>query len=122
MAYEGPQQRLVAVTASEDLRLHQFKFVKLTGENTVGLVSATTDDTIGVLQDTPNVGQAANVCYEGITKVSANAALVAGNRIAHSVDGQAAVSGTPVGQVMQGAGAAGEIATVLINCAVPRGA
>ena len=60
----------------------------------------------------------------GITKLSANAAIVAGNVIGPSDGGQADVKapGTDVteficGQVIVGVGAVDELATVLINCA-----
>jgi len=123
MAYEGPQIRLVAVTASADLRTHQFKYVKVSGNNTVTICAATTDIPIGILQNTPNTGQAANVCAIGITKISSDAALTAGNEIGTSADGQAAVyaPGTDTtkrinGVVLEGSGAAGELATAFVNC------
>lgn len=130
MAYEGAQMKLVGVAASADLRTKQYYFVKLSGAGTVTVCAATTDIPIGVLQNTPNTGQAAEVCYLGETKVNSDAALAVGDLIGTSADGQAApyVSGTDttkriVGQVVRASGAAAELATALIDCAAPgRGA
>ena len=45
----------------------QFRFVKLTGKNQVGLCTAATDPSIGVLQNKPQrPGQACTVAYEGL--------------------------------------------------------
>lgn len=126
MAYEGAQDRLVGVTASADLRTHQYKAVKISGNNTVTVCAAVTDIPVGILQNTPNTGQAAEVCVAGVTKINADAALTAGQVIGSSADGQLApyVAGTDttkysVGQVLSPAGAAGELATAIVSCAQP---
>lgn len=130
MAQEGPQTRVPGVVAGADLRTHQYKFVKLSASNTVVLCAAVTDIPIGVLQDTPNTGQAANVCMSGETKLASGAALAAGAAIGTAADGRGAayVAGTDitkylVGQVLVASAGAGELATVLISCMPPnRGA
>jgi len=123
MAFEGAQLRLTGLTASADLSTKQFYLVKISGDKTVTVCAAVTDKPCGVLQNAPPLGQEAEVCSFGQTKISADAALVAGNQIGTSVDGQAAVyvPGTDttkyiVGDVISGAGAAGELATVIIDC------
>jgi hypothetical protein len=110
--------------AGADLRTHQFKFVKLSADDTVILCAAATDKPIGVLQNKPNTGESAEVMLVGITKVQVDEALVAGDLIGTSADGQAdkKVVGTDVthfiaGQVITGAATAGELASALINCA-----
>lgn len=131
MAFEGPQFfKLPGVTASADLSAKQYYFVKLSGAKTVTVCAGTTDKPIGVLQNTPTSGQAADVLVCGVTKVSSDAALTAGNVIGTSADGQAAAyaAGTDttkylVGQVVTTTGAAGELATAVVNCgSIARGA
>lgn len=127
MAYEGPQAvKLTGLTASADLSAKQFYFVKVSGNNTVTVCAAATDKPIGVLQNAPASGGAAEVLCVGVTKVSSDAALTAGNLIGTSGDGQADAK-TPgtdtteyvVGSVIYGSGAAGGLATAVINCASP---
>ena len=131
MAVEASQPlKLSGVTASADLSAKQYYFVKISGANTVDVCSGATDKPIGILQNKPTSGQAAEVVVIGVSKVSADASLTAGNLIGTSADGQAdpKTPGTDtteyvVGTVQQGVSNAGEIATVIINCAAPaRGA
>lgn len=126
MAYEGPQINLPALTASADLSAKQYYFVKISGANTVTVCAAATDVPVGVLQNTPTSGQAAVVCVYGVTKVSSDAALTAGNIIGTSADGQADAKawGTDkteygVGRMLTTTGAAGGIGTAIIDCALP---
>lgn len=125
MAYEGPHVlKLTGVTASADLSGKQFYFVKLSGTNTVDVCSNVADVPVGVLQNKPTSGQEAEVVCIGVTKVSGDADLASGNLIGTSADGQAAAYSSAaaqtkycVGQVIQDNGAAGGLATVVINCA-----
>lgn len=121
MAYEGAQIKVGQWTASADLSSKQYYFVKMSGANTVDVTSAITDKTIGVLQNTPSSGQAAEVCVFGITKVVADGNLTAGNLIGTSSDGQAdaITAGTDttvyvVGQALESA-AAGNTTTMFFN-------
>ena len=114
-------------TASGDLSAGQYKFVKLTGTgDQVAICNGATDIPVGILQSKPTAaGQAATVRVLGVSKVQADASLTVGTLIGTSGDGQAdakAVTDTTeyvVGAVIGAAGAAGEIATVLINCLNP---
>lgn len=126
MAYEGPQICIPGLSAGADLSTHQYKFVKLSASKTVILCAAATDVPIGVLQNKPTSGREAAVCAIGVTKVSSDAALTAGTVIGTSADGQAdaKVAGTDtteyaVGVVVLASGAAGDLATAVINCASP---
>lgn len=121
MAYEGAQIKCGQWTASADLSSKQYHFVKMSGSNTVDVTSAITDKTIGVLQNTPSSGQAAEVVIFGITKVVADGNLTAGNLIGTSNDGQAdaIAAGTDTtvyvcGQSIDG-GAAGQTVTMFFN-------
>lgn len=128
MAYEGPQIKLVNVTAAADLSAatNQFRFVEIVGNNQINVCNGATDRPCGVLQNLPRSGEAAEVVAIGITKVQADAALTAGALIGTSADGQADAK-TPgtdtteyvVGQMLTGASGAGAIGTALINCASP---
>jgi hypothetical protein len=127
MAVEG-QQLTWTFKADNDLSAKQFYFVKRTSTG-VDVADATSTGAIGVLQNKPKQYQAALVCMIGVTKMSSDAALAIGNIVGPSSDGQAQVL-TPghaddpwaYGTVIDAAtGAAGELATVLINCATPTG-
>lgn len=126
MAAEIPVLKPGLWTASADLSGKQFYFVKMSGANTVTVCAAATDIPVGVLQNKPTAGQAAEVMSIGVSKVSSDAALSRGNLIGPSADGQADAK-TPgtdtteyiVGQVIGASGAAGGLATAMINCASP---
>ena len=126
MATEGPQLKLTGVTASADLSAKQYYFVKSSGNNTVTVCAAVTDIPVGVLQNSPTSGQAAEVVFMGISKVSGDADLAAGNVIGTSADGQAAayVAGTDTTKYSAGIcikdnGAAAGIIKAVINCGSP---
>lgn len=121
MAYEAAQIKFGQLTAGADLSAKQYHFVKLASATTVDVCSAITDKPIGVLQNTPTAGQAAEVCIFGITKVVADGILAAGNIIGTSNDGQAdaIAPGTDttvytMGQAIEVA-AAGNIVTMFLN-------
>jgi hypothetical protein len=128
MAYEAVGTDLGFFTAAADLSGKQYYFVKLASETTVNVCAAVTDKPIGVLQNKPESGEQAIVRCFGISKVSADATLAAGDVIGTSADGQAQPislgSETTVhvcGQAI-GAGAAGTLQTALINITNGRGA
>lgn len=90
MAWEGPQIKAPALIAGSDMRTKQFYMVKLSANNTVIPCAATTDKPYGILQNKPNTGEACEVCVFGLTKISGDANLAAGDSIGTSADGQAA--------------------------------
>jgi hypothetical protein len=120
MAYEAAQIKLGQLTASADLSAKQFHFVKLSAATTVDVCSGVTDKPIGILQNSPTSGQAAEICIFGITKVVSDGTTAAGNLIGTSSDGQAAVYTTTdttkyiCGQAIE-AGAASEVVTMFLN-------
>lgn len=123
MAWEGPQVHIPGLTASASLATKQFYLVKMSGEKTVDVCSGVTDKPIGVLQNAPASGEAAEVCGFGVTKISGDEDLGYGDLIGTSGDGQAQAvtvgSETTVyivGQVIEGNGAAGGLATAFVNC------
>lgn len=124
MAVEGPQPVNWTFTAGGNITA--FTFVKLSAANTVVVCSGNTDKPIGVAQETVSSGGAVPVCIVGITKVQGDADLGYGDSIGTSADGQAAAytaSDTGkhiVGQVLIDNGAAGGLATAVIDCAAIR--
>ena len=126
MAYEGNGITIPGLSASADLSAKQYYFVKLSGAHTVTVCDGATDVPIGVLQNAPTSGQAAEVMAIGTTKVSSDEALTVGWLIGTSADGQAdrKIWGTDTtqyicGQVITATGAAGGIATAFVSCGVP---
>lgn len=125
MAWEKNQQ-CVTLIAGASLTAAQYKFVKLSAANTVVVCDGATDRPIGVLQNAPASGGAAEVCYSGITKVQGDADLAYGAQIGTSADGQAAaytVSDTTkyiIGTVIEDNAAAGGYAVAVISCANAR--
>lgn len=127
MAYKGSQPFKISLEAGADLSAKQFYFVKVDSSTGKAVVcDAATDRPVGVLQNTPTSGQAAEIVVAGLTKVSSNAGLTAGNLIGTSSDGQADAK-TPgtdtteyvVGQMLTTTGAADVIGSALVNCANP---
>ena len=128
MAYDDPGVDIGTFTASADLSAKQYYIVKMSGDNTVTVCAAVTDVPIGVLQNKPASGGQAVVRVFGMSKVSADATLAAGDIIGTSADGQAQpvtqCSETTVyniGQAVTG-GAAGTLQTALITIANGRAA
>lgn len=130
MAYKGSQPFKITLEAGADLSSSQYHFVKLNSSGKAVECSAVTDKPVGVLQNTPTSGQAAEIVVVGLTKVSTNAALAIADLVGTSADSQAAayVAGTDttkyvVGTVLVTSGGADEITSILVNCANPhRGA
>tara|TARA_A100001201_G_C4008829_1_gene176872 strand:+ start:328 stop:714 length:387 start_codon:yes stop_codon:yes gene_type:complete len=128
MAYESVGTDLGFFTAAADLSAKQYYFVKLASSTTVNVCAAVTDKPIGVLQNKPESGEQAIVRVFGVSKISADATLAAGDVIGTSADGQAQPislgSETTVhvcGQAIE-AGAAGNILAAYINVTNGRGA
>jgi hypothetical protein len=128
MAYESVGTDLGFFTAAADLSTKQYYFVKLASSTTVNVCAAVTDKPIGILQNKPESGEQAIVRCFGVSKVSADATLAAGDVIGTAADGQAQPislgSETTVhvcGQAIE-AGSAGETLTAFINVTNGRGA
>ena len=124
MAYKGSQPFKITLEAGADLSSSQYYFVKLDSAGKAVVCSAVTDKPVGVLQNDPTSGQAAEIVVVGLTKVSTNAALAIGDLVGTSNDGQAAayVSGTDttkfiVGQALVTSGAADQLTSIIVNCA-----
>jgi hypothetical protein len=128
MAYEFSNAAVkTSFTAGADLSSAQYKFVEL--DNATGnvvAVNGATDRPIGVLQNAPTSGQAAEVTIVGGTKLVAGGTASAGQplfsnasavgvTLAFGTTGSAAFV---VGSFVEPA-AAGAITSVVVNCANP---
>ena len=127
MAYEISNNALkITAIAGADLSSKQYRFVKMSADNTVVVCAGATDAPIGVLQNNPISGAEASVLVVGGTKLVASAAIAAGIKIGTDANGKAdaKVAGTDtteytVGVVIQSSGADADILTAVINCASP---
>lgn len=124
MATEGAQPLKTSAKAGADLSAKQYHYVKLNADNQVIVCAAATDVALGVLQNNPVAGDAAEICVVGETKLVGDADLDAGMLIGTSSDGQAdrKIPGTDTteyinGIVKEGNTAAGGFITALVNCA-----
>ncbi len=115
MAYQGGNLKLVGESAAADLSSSQFHTVKLTssGVNLAG----DGEQGVGVLQNKPESGQAAEVITHGSTKAVIGAAVTVGASLASNASGRLipATTGEARLALAQEAGSAdGEIVTVLM--------
>lgn len=77
---------------------NKFKAVKITGENTFGLVTAPEDTVIGVIQTEANAGEAAQVMISGVTMYKATAVTAAGAAV--GTWGVALTAATAIGDII----------------------
>ena len=96
----------------------QYRFVKITGEHTCGLVAAATDAVVGVLQNKPQqAGDVATVGLNGISRVEVAGAIAAGAPVFSDATGRATATGTgsALGYAIHSSAAAGELLPVLLR-------
>ncbi|MCP4603226.1 MAG: hypothetical protein GY847_22375 [Proteobacteria bacterium] len=89
MAWEGVRHIVPNQTASADLSSYQYTFVKI---GSAGVVNNTVNGDLceGVLQDAPAAaGRSASVCYAGVSKVKAGAAVLKGADVMSNTVGKA---------------------------------
>ena len=107
----------VSLLAAADLSGYQYRFVKLTADNTVNVCGAG-EQAIGVLQNKPTgAGQAARVRVLGVSRVVAGGSVTYGQKLGTDANG-AGVAKTAdkaiyLGIVIDGVGS-GETITALI--------
>lgn len=125
MAIESPVL-IMTFTAAEDLSSHQYCFVTQYGfsNTTVGLMNAASDIPIGILQNAPTVGQAAEVMMLGVSKCVANDAIAVGTWVKAEYvgvedNGKADAADTDkdftMGLVVFAAGAENDLCSVLLG-------
>lgn len=111
----------VSLLAAADLSGYQYRFMKLTADNTVNVCGAG-EQAIGVLQNKPTgAGQAARIRVLGVSRVTNGTAgaITYGSKAKAGTDGKVVASTTDkdlyFGIVVDGVGAVNEMATVLIT-------
>ena len=123
MAFTTRYDTIPGLTANADLSAAQFKAVKLL--STAGLCdlaasSILTSTVVGILQNNPKAGDAAEVAYQGIAKAIAGTSLIViGSVLALNSTSRVVNSTTDninqVGKSLQKAGAIGDIITVILT-------
>jgi large exoprotein involved in heme utilization and adhesion len=106
----------VSFEAGEDLSEAQFLAVALNSHGKVVKAKSNTLP-IGVLQDNPKEGQAANVRMLGISKVVAGGAFAIGDVLTADDDGRLIAASTgdyPIGLALEAAAQAGQVVTAFI--------
>jgi hypothetical protein len=112
-------------TSTNDLRSYQYYGVKLSADRTVILPTADTDKCIGILQNKPNAGEAAEVMVIGRTPVVTGELVTVGSSIRIQNGGKAMIFAPDTdttsygcGQALEASGADGEYASAVVNFAV----
>ncbi len=117
MASEQPLG-VVSLEAAGDLSAKQFLFMEVDSNGQIDATNATTDPTIGVLQDKPAAqGRSGSVATVGISKVVAGAAVAAGAKVMPSAAGKAITYTTSnhcAGLALEAASADGDVIRVLL--------
>ena len=127
--FEVPGLKITGLVAGADLTAKQYLAVKLTESGTVDVVAAVTDKVIGILQNAPDSGEAAEVMVSGVSYLKAGDTIdVSSNPTVGSANDGECVAYAPgtdttkyiVGTALRDA-AAGDIVAVLLGHAA-RGA
>ncbi len=95
MATGGEYNTIPGLVAGADLSAAQFKVVKAASTGGAVVVgSAATDKCLGVLQNNPKNGEAAEVAFLGVCKALAEASVTYGARVTSSSTGRVKVTTT----------------------------
>jgi len=111
----------VGLVATGDLRTKQYYVVKYgSTAGTVKVATAVTDGLVGILQNEPNDGEAAQVAGLGYCKALGEASVSAGSYLTVSSTGRVKATTTDldytIGQAVEATAAAGDVIQI---CAVP---
>jgi len=103
--------------AGADLSASQYKAVKLNSAGKVVAIAAATDTVIGVLADTPTLGQAALVINAGFTRCKLSGTVAAGDYLKIDADGDfvVAASGELAHAIALEAGATGDFCQAVLT-------
>lgn len=116
MAYRTP---ILDTTfeAGEDLSANQHYGVVLNTDSEIILPTGDGELAVGILQEDPDIGEAASVMVAGITKAVFGVAIDAGEEVSVAADGTmkvAAATENTIGICLESAGI-DEVGTILIN-------
>lgn len=119
MAIESTMGRISIVVANASLATSQFLAVKVaTADLNVVLASTGGENILGVLENKPAAGAAADVCFSGVSKGVAGAAYTRGTVLMTDTSGRfitATSTNQGVAYALESAGAAGEIHPILVQ-------
>lgn len=105
-------------TASEDLSAKQYYIMQMDSSGDCEIGEGATDLLIGVLQNTPESGQAARVRFAGTSKVVASAAIAVGANVTTTNAGKAVTTTTDkdivIGVALEAAAADGDIIEIML--------
>ncbi len=124
MAYEQ-ELKDFSFKASADLSAKQFLFMLVSGVDTCTVTSAATDTVLGVLQNKPASGEAADVRCYGIAKVVAGGTVTAGDRVGTDNAGKAVTKTADADKIAGLAlstAASGELVSILLTPCAQRAA
>lgn len=113
--------RPVSLPAGEDLREHQYRFVKVGADSTIVKIGAAGEG-IGVLQSASREGEAATVATEGVSFCVAGGKINSGDLVTSAASGKAVVAGegdAVKGTAFSDASGDGAVFSVAVN--VPSG-
>lgn len=106
------------LVAAADLSSNQYYAVKVNSSGQIALCSSAGEFVVGILQNKPTSGQAADVRHSATTKAVAGAAITAGARVMTNASGKVitlATSGSiACGVALEAAGADGDIIEVAL--------
>lgn len=108
----------LSLLAAADLSNNRWRCMTVNSSGQAALANATAL-TAGILQNKPGAGQPATVCYAGVSKAVAGAAVTAGARVRSDANGKvvpATVAGNAViGIALESAGADNDVISVLLT-------
>ena len=117
MATSGRNFSIEGAVAGADLTGHQYRWVKLDSADSskISVIpAAAVGEGIGILQNAPREGEAANVAYLGVSKLVASGAIGVGAAVQSAADGKG-VSGGSMATALTEATAADQILTVVVK-------
>ncbi len=105
--------------AGEDMTAKKYYIVQLSATGDIEAGQGATDLLVGVLQNKPNVNEAALYRFAGTTKVVASAAIAVGALVTTTATGTAVTTVTDknvvVGRALEAAAAAGDIIEIQLG-------
>lgn len=109
--------KIQCFTAGEDLSTHQYKAVKYGADRQTIVLAGAGERGIGVLQNTPALGDDAEVAVEGgaLIKVASNVTLGASCAVGASGVGVNAGAATFSIGVFQDSGVSGDVVAIIID-------
>lgn len=115
MAYESVLTK-ISLEAAADLSAKQYFLVKVDANGKAALCGDG-ENAVGVLQNDPDIGEAAAVATAGITKVECGGVITTGGLVACNADGEAvaAASGDYIIGVALETGADGRIISINLD-------